>query len=80
MIGPGYGILSRITVGVGDPGDGDGEGERNERGEEEGDDEGDVRPREKMGTTLCVGVQRVLHTGHEGCEESHYRSALSERV
>jgi hypothetical protein len=74
------GILRRITVGVGDPGDGDGEGEGDERGEEEGDDEGDVRPREKMGTTSCVGVQKDLHTGHEGCEESHCRSALSEGI
>jgi hypothetical protein len=74
------GILRRITVGVGDPRDGDGEREEDKRGEEEGDDEGVVRPREKLGTTSCVGVQRDLHTGHEGCEESHCGRGLSERV
>jgi hypothetical protein len=80
MIGPGYGMLRRIAVGVGGPGDGDGEGEGDERGKEEGDDEGDVRPLEEMGTTSCVGMQRDLHTGHEGCEESRCRSMLNKWV
>jgi len=73
------GILRRITVGIGDPGDGDGEGDGDERGEE-ADDEGDVRPLEEMGTTACVGMQKDLHTGHEGCEDRHCVRVFSERV
>ena len=48
----------------------DGVGDEGDEGKEEGT--GDVRPREKMGTTSCVGVQTVLQTGQEGWVESHW--------
>ena len=50
-------------VGVGEPDwwSGDGGGE----------EVGEARPREKMGTTSRAGVHGALHTGHEGWEASH---------
>lgn len=66
--------LAVLVVGVGDSEQelllygGAGEGGVEDVGEERGE----VRPREKMGTTSWAGVHIALHTGQEGWVDSHW--------